>query len=609
MLNLSRAIINVLHTGALARREGGRLSWPSHHGQILGWSHDNQAFRSGSPIAKLSYMGRNLPIRRSHGDLRMLNACIHMFERAVVVMAGCEESGLCSMDSFHRLLTNIAPLVLSSLDEDNFSGAEKGVITKASIAKAKEFQNDVIAGAVRLEGAQLANVLGEEVIGIIHPVIMRLMSDREFMRFYSSLLGSVRTIQRSSDRTPAHGWILSEAFKSSDLSDEHSIPLLFTSCLALGAVGRTVADSYLMQDVSDEVNDFDPDKPVVNPLANSIVALDYVAGLVLSAKSSRAIDTLALPYSPRGKRVIRSTNGVTVNFEYDVIVRQMEVSLFHHTDASEALALSQKLKEGVRSTLSIRESEFTTLVGGSGVGKSTRVAEIIESLIECRGDVERATGRKVNIFFADTSEPSTVVLEASNDPVIPVTDSPMARIWSKIRAGEVIPLHGMKPFGADLTEMLTVLESSGVVGEKDLNILILDSASDLVDEAQMVNPSLRSGSRAGGRDSAIRKVFQQQTNALSRGGWAVLQTVNLQSMPGHRDQANDFAFTYSISGGSDVTALLLGGSDVPFIRDRSAGAMFVDDTALGILHDPNAAYRFPDATAGTVAKPTITAVK
>lgn len=610
MLHLSDTVASTLHRGPLARKEGGRLSLPGTHRLVLSWSDSEYPAAFWVPSEPTSYMGRDLPIHRAHSDLRMLNVCVQMFEEAVLTMVTCENSGLCSLGALERILANLSPIVLSSLDRKGLPWIRGKLVNKDTVANAMEFQQDVKAGVVRLEGTQLANVLGEGRIGEIHPAIVKLMGEREFVGSYSLALGASRYVHRPLDKAPRHGWILSEVFKVDSLSDDRSIPLLFTSCLTLGAMGRAMIDIYLDQDLESVVDKADPVDPPTDPVANSLMVLDYMAGLLLSAKSPRAINTLSLPYAPRGKRVVRSSNGFSVNFEYDLIVRQMEVSLFRPTNAEEALAVSKKLKEGVQSTLSIRESEFTTLVGGSGVGKSTRIAEIIESLIECRDDVEQATGRRMNIFFADTSEPSPVMVEQSfSDPVIPVTDSPLARVWATVRAGDVIPLHGLKPFGADLTEMLSMLESSGVVEKGDLNILILDSASDLVDEAQMVNPDLRSGSRTGGRDSAIRKVFQQQTNALSQGGWAVVQTVNLQSMPGHRDQANDFAFTYSISGGSDVTALLLGGSEVPFIRDRSAGAMFVDDTALGVLNDPSAANRFPGATEGTITKQVLSAVK
>lgn len=610
MLNLSDTVAHILHHGPLARQEGGRLMLPGTHRLVLSWSGSKYPPAFWVPSKPLSYMGRNLPIHRAHPDLRMLNVCVQLFEQAVLTMVNCENSGLCSLDALEGILANLSPIVLSSLDRKGLPLLRGKVVTKATVAHALEFCEDVKAGVVRLEGTQLVNVLGEGRIGEIHPAIVKLMGEREFIGLYSVLLGASRYVHRPLDRAPRHGWILSEVFKTDSMSAHRSIPLLFTSCLALGAMGRAVIELYLDQNLGLFVDGNDPDNPSTDPVANSLMVLDYMAGLLLSAKSPRAINTLSLPYAPRGKRVVQSEKRISVNFAYDLIVRQMEASLFRPTYLDEALSVSKKLKEGVQSTLSIRESEFTTLVGGSGVGKSTRIAEIIESLVACRKEVEHAMGRRMNIFFADTSEPSPVMVEESfGDPVIPVTDSPSARVWAAVRAGEVIPLHGLKPFGADLTEMLSVLESSGVVKRGDLSILILDSASDLVDEAQMVNPDLKSGSRTGGRDSAIRKVFQQQTNALSQGGWAVVQTVNLQSMPGHKDQANDFAFTYSISGGSDVTALLLGGDEIPFIRDRSLGTMFVDDTALGILNDPSAANRFPDATGGTITKQALNAVK
>lgn len=610
MLNFSDTIASVLHQGPLARKDGGRLVLQGPHGLVLSWSGSEYPPEFWVPDEPLSYVGRELPIHRAHSDLRMLDVCIQLFEQAVLTLATCENSGLCSLNALDKILANLSPIVLSSLDRKGLPFVRGNLITKKTVADALKFCEGLEAGVVRLGETQLVNVLGEDRIGEIHPTIVKLMGEREFVESYSGLLGKSRFIHRPLVKAPRHGWILSEVFKQSSISDDRSIPLLLTSCLALGAMGRAAIDVYLDQDMEEFVSKADPDEPSTDPAVNSLMVLDYMAGLVLSAKAPRAINTLSLPYAPRGKRVVQSQNGVAVNFEYDLIVRQMEVSLFRPTSADEALSVSRRLRDGVQSTLSIRESEFTTLVGGSGVGKSTRVAEIIEALVDCRERVEKETGRRMNIFFADTSEPSPVMVEdSSNDPVIPVTDSPLARVWATVRAGDVIPLHGLKPFGADLTEMLSTLESSGVVKRGDLNILILDSASDLVDEAQMVNPELRSGSRTGGRDSAIRKVFQQQTNALSQGGWAVVQTVNLQSMPGHKDQANDFAFTYSISGGSDVTALLLGDNEVPFIRDRSAGAMFVDNTSLGVLSDPNATNRFPGATEGTITKQVLNAIK
>lgn len=463
------------------------------------------------------------------------------------------------------------------------------------------------------------SLVGGPAVGIVRlpPVLQYLFENPAFTRAYGRLLtrGAVPyakgdDLKDASKQLRHGGAIFTEQFirvLDAVSNDVFVVPLGLMVLLGAGmaaARGLALAALHAEPRVDDDgvVIDGEFEEPVVQ-VGEGVI--DVLASMWLLTVTSdvhpiprRGLDTTVNP----SRRIRCLTNeGLNLTFMYDLITGTGQFV------TGSAATTRGALQEGGLETghvIALRESEVTSLMGGSGAGKSTHMVNLIIQMLRER-DRLHSMGVDLRIYFASVSEPTSVDSALLTDVDFLDDSLPAAVRMAALVQNELItPLHGVSPFGGPLKALLEAAESAGMTDDNVINVLVIDSSSDLVDEAASVSPEISTASRTGGREPAVRRAFAEQTNALANGGWLVLQSVNLQSGGARKDVVNDIGFASSAHGGSDNLALLDSHHRALLIRDRTASYIHLSPEAIQALEamsplDQMLADLLTDAAAGT----------